>query len=46
MDVAAVNLRLGAFDLQPQVLRIEPRNHVADPHAVADIDDAARRSCR
>ena len=33
-------LGLGAFDLQLQVLRIEPRHHVAGVHAVADIDDA------
>ena len=33
-------LGLGAFDLQLQVLRIEPRHDVAGVHAVADIDDA------
>ena len=33
-------LGLGAFDLQPEVLRIEPRDHVAGVHAIADIDDA------
>ena len=33
-------LGLGALDLQLQVLRIEPRHHVAGVHAVADIDDA------
>jgi hypothetical protein len=27
--------------LQLQVLRVEPRHHVADVHAIADIDDAA-----
>jgi hypothetical protein len=29
-----------ALNLQPQVLGIEARHHVADLHAVADIDDA------
>ena len=33
-------LGLGAFDLQLQVLRIEPRHDVADIYAIADIDDA------
>ena len=32
---------LGALNLQLQVLRIEPRHHVADLYAIADIDDAA-----
>jgi hypothetical protein len=30
----------GAFGLQLQVLRIEPRHDVAGAHAIADIDDA------
>ena len=30
-----------ALNLQPQVLWIEPRHHVADLYAIADIDDAA-----
>ena len=30
----------GAFGLQLQVLRIEPRHHVAGAHPVADIDEA------
>ena len=33
-------LGLGAFDLQLQVLGIEPRDDVAGMHAIADIDDA------
>ena len=33
-------LGLGALDLQLEVPRIEPRDDVADAHAVADIDDA------
>ena len=33
-------LGLGAFDLQREVLRIEPGHDVAGAHPVADIDDA------
>src|SRR5262249_13188008 len=34
-------LGLGALNLQLQVLLIEPRYHVTDLYAIADIDDAA-----
>ena len=33
-------LGFGAFDLQLEILRVEPRHHVAGVHAVADIDEA------